>query len=163
MGVIQHQIRLGGSPFMAFVLSLIAGCNSNTPSSPRTEPAAPSAERVPSAGAEANAGHWERLKVTATAYNSVESQTSSHPFVGAWGNKLVPGMKGIAVSRDLLDMGLHHNSRVHIEGLEGEYSVVDVMNKRWRMRIDIYMGLDMAAAKRWGKRKVTIRYWDRGD
>jgi hypothetical protein len=39
--------------------------------------------------------------VTATAYNSVEGQTSGDPTVGAWGDELKPGMKAIAVSREL--------------------------------------------------------------
>jgi len=37
---------------------------------------------------------------------------------------------------------------------------MDKMNKRWTKKIDIYMGLDVAAAKQWGKRQVTIS-WDK--
>ena len=32
------------------------------------------------------------------------------------------------------------------------------MNKRWNNRIDIYMGVDVKAAKKWGKKKVLISY-----
>ena len=32
------------------------------------------------------------------------------------------------------------------------------MNRRWRQRIDIYMGTDVKKAKKWGKRKVNIAY-----
>ena len=32
------------------------------------------------------------------------------------------------------------------------------MNKRWKKRIDIYMGTDVKKAKEWGKKKVTISY-----
>ncbi|MFQ5519590.1 MAG: 3D domain-containing protein [Mariprofundus sp.] len=98
------------------------------------------------------------LKVTATAYNSVRSQTSGNPSIAAWGDRLKPGMKVIAVSRDLIRMGLKHNTRVKIDGLPGTYLVKDKMNKRWRRKIDIYMGRDVKAARRWGKRKVTIRW-----
>ena len=32
------------------------------------------------------------------------------------------------------------------------------MNKRWKNRIDIYMGTDVKAAKKWGRKKVSIKY-----
>ncbi|OEU69567.1 MAG: hypothetical protein BA863_13500 [Desulfovibrio sp. S3730MH75] len=98
------------------------------------------------------------MKVHASAYTSHVDQTSSTPFLGAWGDKLVPGMKSIAVSRDLIAKGLGHNAVVNIEGLDGDYVVKDKMNKRWTDKIDIYMGLDTKAAKDWGKREVTITF-----
>ncbi|ACS81260.1 3D domain-containing protein [Maridesulfovibrio salexigens] len=98
------------------------------------------------------------MKVASTAYTSHVSQTSSTPFIGAWGDDLKPGMKAIAVSRDLIPKGLGRNTKVKIEGLSGEYVVKDKMNKRWTDKIDIYMGLDTKAAKEWGKREVTITF-----
>lgn len=98
------------------------------------------------------------MKVTATAYNSYPDQTSSTPFVGAWGDKLKPGMKIIAVSRDLLKKGLTRDTAVTIEGLEGKYLVKDKMNERWTDKIDIYMGLNTEAADEWGKREVVIAW-----
>lgn len=98
------------------------------------------------------------LKVTATAYNSLPGQTQGDPRVTAWGEKLVPGMKAIAVSRDLIAMGLDHGTKVKIDGIPGTYQVMDKLNKRWKQRIDIYMGTDVKAAKEWGKRQVTIRW-----
>ena len=98
------------------------------------------------------------LSVTASAYNSLHSQTAGNPSIGAWGDRLKPGMKVIAVSRDLIRMGLKHNTRVTIDGLPGYYLVKDKMNSRWRRKIDIYMGRDIKAARRWGKRNVTIRW-----
>jgi len=98
------------------------------------------------------------LKVTATAYNSVPSQTQGNPTVTAWGDKLVPGMKAIAVSRDLITKGLDHGTKVNIDGMPGTYRVMDKLHKRWKRRIDIYMGKDVKAAKAWGKRQVTIRW-----
>ena len=98
------------------------------------------------------------LKVTATAYNSLPDQTQGDPTITAWGDKLVPGMKVIAVSRDLIPMGLTHGGKVRIEGLSGTYTVMDKLHKRWTRRIDIYMGNDVKAAKEWGKREVTIRW-----
>ena len=98
------------------------------------------------------------LKVTATAYNSLPDQTQGDPTITAWGDKLVPGMKVIAVSRDLISMGLTHGVKVRIGSLSGTYTVMDKLHKRWTRRIDIYMGNDVKAAKEWGKREVTIRW-----
>ena len=101
--------------------------------------------------------YTKRLRVTATAYTSHKGQTDSTPNIAAWGDRLRPGMKSIAVSRDLLKKyGLKHKQKVHIKGLEGEYVVLDKMNKRWRKKIDIYMGRDKRKAYRWGRRKVEI-------
>lgn len=98
------------------------------------------------------------LEVTATAYTSRVSETSGDPYLAAWNNKLTPGEKSIAVSRDLLKRGLTNGAEVKIEGLSGVYTVRDKMNKRWKRRIDIYMGDDLARAREWGKKKVVIRW-----
>jgi len=101
----------------------------------------------------------KRLQVTATAYTSHVAQTDSTPNIAAWGDRLKPGMKVIAVSRDLLNVyGLKHKQKVRIKGLEGEYIVLDKMNKRWRKKIDIYMGMNKKKAFRWGRRKVEIHW-----
>ena len=102
------------------------------------------------------ASSFKKLNVTATAYNSVSTQTDSSPSIAAWGDRLKPGMKAIAVSRDLLKMGLKRGSKVKISGLPGEYVVLDKMHHRWSRKIDIYMGKNVRAAKNWGKRRVTI-------
>ncbi|MGB3587376.1 MAG: hypothetical protein WBA23_12590, partial [Tunicatimonas sp.] len=81
------------------------------------------------------------------------------PAIAAWGDKLKPGMKAIAVSRDLLnEYGLEHNAKVKIKGLPGTYRVLDKMNKRWKKRIDIYMGTDISKAREWGKQQVEISW-----
>ena len=98
------------------------------------------------------------MEVTATAYTSTPSETDDTPALAAWGDTLKPGMKAIAVSRDLIKAGLDHNQTVRISGLEGEYIVLDKMNKRWKKKIDIYMGNNEEKAKKWGEKKVTI-YW----
>lgn len=103
-----------------------------------------------------------KLEVTATAYTSSKGETDSTPSITAWGDKLKPGMKSIAVSRDLIKMGLTHGVKVSIDGLDGEYIVLDKMNKRWKKKIDIYMGKDRKKALQWGKRKVVIS-WDISD
>jgi 3D (Asp-Asp-Asp) domain-containing protein len=101
---------------------------------------------------------WDSKTVTATAYNSLAYQTNSNPNITAFGDSLKPGLKYIAVSRDLLRAGLKNNIPVKIDGLEGIYLVKDKMHSRWRNRIDIYMGVDVTAAKQWGKKKVCIEF-----
>jgi len=105
------------------------------------------------------------LEVTATAFTSSVDETDGDPTTAAWGDTLKPGMKALAVSRDLIDQGLDHETPVRIEGVDGQYIVLDKMNKRWTKRIDIYMGNDKEKAKQWGKKQVTI-HWsppDKGD
>ncbi len=107
----------------------------------------------------ASADSVERtLIVTATAYNSLPEQTDSDPHLAAWGDALAPGMKVIAVSRDLIPVGLDRRTPVKIEGFPGVYLVLDKMHKRWKKRIDIYMGHDLEAARAWGARQVEISW-----
>ena len=106
----------------------------------------------------------QSLEVTATAYTMAESETKKgNVGLAAWGDQLEPGMKAIAVSRDLIEMGLDHETEVRIEGLEGTYVVRDKMNKRWEKKIDIFMGKDREKAMEWGKRKVTIHWTNKPD
>src|SRR5262245_8344868 len=79
------------------------------------------------------------IVVTATAYNAVHGQTDRTPEIGAWGDRLQPGVRAIAVSADLHVLGLVRGTRVRIDGLRGEYRVLDRMPRRWRRRIDILM------------------------
>ena len=98
-----------------------------------------------------------KLEVVATAYTSHVTQTDNTPMIAAWGDRLKPSTKSIAVSRDLLtEYGLKHRSKVRIKGLSGEFLVLDKMNKRWRKKIDIYMGMNRKAAFKWGKRRVVL-------
>ena len=101
---------------------------------------------------------WHSKEVTATAYNSLAYQTNSQPNITAFGDSLKPGLKYIAISRDLLKLGLKHNTLVTIEGVDGIYLVKDKMHSRWKSRIDIYMGNDVEAARKWGRKKLQIKY-----
>jgi 3D (Asp-Asp-Asp) domain-containing protein len=65
------------------------------------------------------------LTVVATAYNSTRAQTDAHPNHGAWGDRIEPGMKVIAVSPDLVKKGLERGTKVSIDKLEGEWIVLD--------------------------------------
>lgn len=105
---------------------------------------------------------YRSLMVTATAYNSVPAQTQGDPRDGAWGDRLdrLPrGVRAIAVSPDLLKKhGLKHRQRVRISGMKGEFVVLDKMPPRWHRRIDIHMGKDIKAARRWGRKPVTLSW-----
>ncbi len=102
--------------------------------------------------------HWYGHEVIVSAYNSVSWQTQGDPSIAAWGDTLKPGMKCIAVSRDLLHIGLKHNTMVMIDTFPDTFYVKDKMNRRWKNRIDIYMGKNIKKARAWGKRKLNICY-----
>ena len=102
----------------------------------------------------------DSIEVTATAYNSHPSQTDDTPNLAAWGDRLQPGMRAIAVSRDLIPLGFVRGARVRIEGFPGRrFVVLDRMHYRWRRRIDIYMGNDIEAAREWGRRRVRVHWF----
>ena len=115
------------------------------------------------AGAAAGQDFTQHRTVTATAFNSLPGQGHGEDHtLAAWGDTLVPGMKAIAVSRDLIGAGLTEGTAVRIDGLEGTWYVRDKMHARWRNKIDIYMGEDRAAALEWGRQRVELR-WNPGD
>jgi len=101
---------------------------------------------------------WCTLEVIATAYNSTKWQTDGDPYNAAWGDTLHPDKKSIAVSNDLIKLGLTRHTKVKIEGLEGIFIVNDKMHAKWKKRIDIYFGTDIKAARAWGRKKVRIQY-----
>jgi 3D (Asp-Asp-Asp) domain-containing protein len=105
---------------------------------------------------------FRQMEVVATAYNSLPDQTDRNPTLSASGTALRPGLRVVAVSRDLLASGLGFGTRVRIEGLPGVWQVADCMAPRWRRRIDIYMGDSRTAAQRFGKRRLWI-YWEPRD
>jgi 3D (Asp-Asp-Asp) domain-containing protein len=85
----------------------------------------------------------EYYTVQATVYSTNPRETDSTPNITASGFRLDPSNpkkhRIIAVSRDLKQK-LGFGKRVRIEGAgiyNGEYTVRDVMNKRWTNKIDI--------------------------
>ncbi len=96
--------------------------------------------------------------VKATAFNSTVAQTDHRPTETACGERLVANSKVVAVSRDLEEEGLTCGARIHIEGLEGSWTVVDRTAARHSKLIDIYMGKDLQAAREWGVQEVEIRW-----
>lgn len=107
---------------------------------------------------------WDSLTVTASAFNSTRAQTGrGNPNLTAWGDTIAPGMKVLAVSRDLIAKGLDHNTEVIIEGLDGVFVVKDKMHYRWKNKIDIYMGDNIQKARQFGRKKVRIFYRNQKD
>lgn len=96
--------------------------------------------------------------VDATAYNSLPEQTGEDPTLSASGHRLEPGMRAIAVSPDLVALGLVHGRKVRIDGLPGDWVVRDRMPGRWKRRIDVYLGDDLEAARAFGVRRVRIHW-----
>lgn len=101
---------------------------------------------------------WKSRKVTVSAYNSTIAQTDGLPTLAAWSDTLVPGMKCIAVSRDLIALGMDHNTKVKIEGFDDIFLVKDKMGAQWKNRIDIYMGMDVERAQEWGLKELNIEF-----
>ena len=145
-------------------LFAFTACASLVPASAPPTPAEAAAAAAPleTPAAQPEASRERTLRVKASAFNSLRGQTDASPSIGAWGDPLEPGMKAIAVSADLIEMGLARGQRVRIYGLDGEYVVADRMSSRWERKIDIYMGKDVKAARSWGVREVDIIWTPRG-
>jgi 3D (Asp-Asp-Asp) domain-containing protein len=146
-----------GSRLAFTACASLAPAPAPAPEPATARPAAPAPAPAPKAAAE------RRLRVKASAYNSLRSQTDATPSIGAWGDRLEPGMKAIAVSPDLIELGLARGKVVRIHGLDGEFVVADRMPSRWQRKIDIYMGEDVRAARHWGVRDVEIVWTTEGN
>jgi len=145
------------------VATLALACRSPGSLPPREPGRAPTPEQIPPPAPTEPAPTpaplaQQEVVVTATAYNSLPSQGVGGGKHGAWGDRLRPGMKTIAVSHDLIALGLTRGAVVEIDGLPGDYTVLDRLPRRWKRRIDIYMGSDVRAARAWGRREVRIRW-----
>ena len=95
--------------------------------------------------------------VTLTTYKANESETDSTPDITASGFKITNPKKHriIAVSRDLKKK-YKFGQKIRIVGAgkySGTYRVQDVMNKRYRKRIDILVGANDKQTK---LRKIKI-------
>ena len=67
-------------------------------------------------------------------------------------------MNAVAISRDLMDLGLGHNDKIKIQGFDSIFTIKDKMHYRWRKRVDIFMGKDIQKAKNFGRKKLEIYY-----
>ena len=106
----------------------------------------------------ASAPEQHKLTVKVTAFNSTRAQTDDRPNETACGDHIAPGDRIVAVSRDLKAAGLECGEEIRIEGLDGSWRVADSMAARHEQRIDIYMGDDVKAARRWGVKEREIHW-----
>ncbi len=102
------------------------------------------------------------VTVLATIYHAKPDQTDDTPFVTASNkqiNKEHPGShRWIAVSRDLEPLGFTFGTKVCVEGtgeMDGEWTVQDRMNRRWKHRIDFLVDTTLTAGK-WENVKIYI-------
>jgi len=86
--------------------------------------------------------------VTVTTYSPTVKQTDSTPLITASGFKINPTnpkkQRIVAVSRDLKKK-YKFGKKIRITGigkLSGTYTIRDVMNKRYKKRVDILIGED---------------------
>jgi 3D (Asp-Asp-Asp) domain-containing protein len=86
--------------------------------------------------------------VTVTTYSPTIEQTDSTPLITASGFKINPTnpkkQRIVAVSRDLKKK-YKFGKKIRITGigkLSGTYTIRDVMNKRYKKRVDILIGED---------------------
>jgi 3D (Asp-Asp-Asp) domain-containing protein len=92
--------------------------------------------------------------VTATVYHAVPEQCDSDCLVTASGARISSAdtaydHRYLAVSRDLLDV-FPYGTIVEVSGcgeLDGVYTVVDTLNKRYKGYIDILINPDMRGGK----------------
>lgn len=97
--------------------------------------------------------------VTATVYHAIEGQCDDSPLVTASGATISSAdtaydHRYIAVSRDLLDV-FPYGTKVEVSGcgeLDGEYTVADTMNRRYKGYIDLLINPDMRGGKWEGAR-----------
>lgn len=98
------------------------------------------------------------LTISGSAYSADAGQTDSTPTIAAWGYRYTAKDydRAIAISKDLLNLGLTDGSRVTIDG--GTYVVRDKMHPRWRKKVD-FLKANRKAAMRFGYRKnLTLCY-----
>ena len=103
----------------------------------------------------------QKKVVVATIYHPVIEQTDDSPFITA-NNSVIdhvePGRhRWLAVSRNLLAEGFILGTKVCIDnvgdGYNGDWLIMDVMNKRWTDRIDFLVDYSVKGGK-W--QNVTI-------
>jgi 3D (Asp-Asp-Asp) domain-containing protein len=97
------------------------------------------------------------VPVTITAYTSTVEQCDATPYVTASMHGVRTGV--LAVSRDLIDeMGLYFGKRVLIPG-HGVFEVRDLMNRRWKQRVDIWHE-DIEVARHFGRQTGTLMWFE---
>lgn len=92
--------------------------------------------------------HKKLRIVEVTAYSATKEQCDNDPHIAASMKPPKPGT--VAVSRDLFDLGWTFGKTVYLKGL-GPYVINDVMNERFKHRVDVFIS-DTRQAKGFGTR-----------
>ncbi len=87
-----------------------------------------------------------------TAYSPCVSQTDSTPFITASNQRVRKGI--VAVSRDLFRNGWEFGRKVYVKDY-GVYTIEDLMHRRKRNQIDIFM-FDNNEALQFGRKKLQV-------
>ena len=94
--------------------------------------------------------------VTATAYTARKEECDAEPNIMADGTVVYIG--AVAISRDMRQkFGIKLGDTIIIKGM-GSFVVRDIMNKRFKNKIDILVPT-VAAAKMFGVKKLEIFYF----
>jgi len=93
------------------------------------------------------------IKVPVTAYNSVPAQTDGTPCIAADGSDICKRYAEgeLICASNAVPFGTH----LSVEGY-GLCTVADRMNPRYTDRVDVYYGMDVSGARRWGIRTVPV-------
>jgi|TARA_R100000482_G_scaffold57036_5_gene20560 3D (Asp-Asp-Asp) domain-containing protein len=104
----------------------------------------------------------QKRKIQATIYHPVVGQTDDTPFITANGGIIDPDNPGkhrwLAVSRDLEQVGLTMGTIVCIDNagdMNGDWIVMDRMNKRWTGKIDFLVDYSVKGGK-WEDVKIQV-------
>jgi 3D (Asp-Asp-Asp) domain-containing protein len=104
-------------------------------------------------GHEVKPDELQSVPVTITAYSSSIDQCDSTPYIAANNEPVRVGV--LAVSPDMKkELGIRFGQRVLLPGY-GLFEVCDVMNPRWKRRVDIWES-DRQAARLFGKRQGVM-------
>jgi len=101
----------------------------------------------------ANRPPVKQMTVPVTAYNSVPGQTDATPCIGAAGTDICKYLA--AGSNTCAANFVPLGTVLKVEGL-GTCVVRDRMNARYYYRVDWYMGMDVAAARKFGVQHKSV-------
>ncbi len=90
--------------------------------------------------------------LTITAYNAEYAQTDDTPFITASNSRVRPGI--VAVSQDLFRKGWVFGRKVYIVG-QGVYTIEDLLAKRKKNQLDIFMN-SKENALRFGRKRLRV-------
>ena len=95
----------------------------------------------------------EKITRIVTAYNSVPWQTDDTPCIGAFGDDLCVLHKvgDLSCAADL-----EYGTKLWIPPFQNWCTVRDRMARKFKDRVDLFMGDDIEGAKKFGKQKLTL-------